>query len=681
MKLSLRWLTQYVAVRWTPQQLAERLTLAGLEITDRRVAGDDVLLECEVTPNRPDWLSHVGVARELAALSGAPLRLPAVPPTAAAPGPRPAITVKDRKACRRYIGTLIDGVAVGPSPAWLRRRVESVGLRSINNVVDVTNFVLFEMGQPLHAFDADRLAKGRIVVRRAAAGETLTTIDGVARRLDPTMLVIADAERPVALAGLMGGQATEVTAATRRVLLESAWFDPLVTRRCSRALGLASDSSYRFERGVDVEQAAAAARRAAALIVEVAGGRVVGRPVDRRATRAKARSIRWEPAAASALGTALPAAKQRQLFERLECRVAGHGARWRVTPPSFRADLRQPADLLEELARLWGYDRLPVTLPRPYPSLRAAAPDEAEALRLRERRLRDALVAAGLDETMTYSLISPVALQRLGWAERARVTVRNPLSQDRSILRPTLVVGALETVARNLNRRVAGVAVFELGRTYHWTDAGQPDERRRLAIALAGLRPSSWDAKPTVWSFFHAKGVLDTLSERLIGRPLSWNPIAPTPAPHFVGDVLTADSTTLGFISPAVAQAFEIPAGVDVVFAELEWPSWWGTAAPPRVFQPLSKVAPMTRDIALLVDESVAHAQIVQVIREAGGPLVARATLFDQYRGAQVPKGRKGLAYTIAYSAGDRTLTDDEVAALHMAIRDALQTRLHATLR
>src|SRR3989338_9175378 len=340
MKLSLQWLKQYVAVRWTPQQLAERLTLAGLEITDRRVAGDDVLLECEVTPNRPDWLSHIGVAGELAALSGAPLRLPAVPPMTAAPGRRPVITVKDHKACRRYVGTLIEGVAVGPSPAWLRQRVESVGLRSINNVVDVTNFVLFELGQPLHP-------------------------------------VNADPDRPITLAGLMGGQATAVTAATRRVLLESAWFDPLVTRRCSRTLGLASDSSYRFERGVDVEQAATAARRAAALIVEVAGARVVGGPVDRRAARAKSRPIAWDPAMAAALGAPIPSSKQRTVFERLACRVAGHGARWRVPPPSFRAALKQPGDLLEELARLWGYDRLPGTLPRSYPPLRAAAPAAA----------------------------------------------------------------------------------------------------------------------------------------------------------------------------------------------------------------------------------------------------------------------------------------------------------------
>ena len=701
MKLSLQWLKQYVAVRCTPQQLAERLTLTGLEITARRVIGEDVLLECEVTPNRPDWLSHVGVARELSAITGSPLRVPPVRELPTVHGRRPVITIKDRTACRRYVGTLIEGVAVGPSPAWLRQRLEAVGVRSINNVVDVTNFVLFEMGQPLHAFDADRLANGRIIVRRAAAGETLTTIDGVARRLDPTILVIADAECPVAIAGIMGGRDTEVTGATRRVLLESAWFDPLVTRRASRALGLASDSSYRFERGVDVEQAATAARRAAALIIEIAGGRVVGGPVDRRAARAKARPITWDPASAAALGVAIPPARQRQLLERLGCRVVGHGARWRVTPPTFRPDLRQPADLLEELARLWGYDRLPIPLPRPYPSL--APPDAGDALRRRERELRDWLVAAGLDETMTYSLVSPTALQRVEWPSeggqpdvgelaKRSIVLKNPLSEDRSVLRPTLVVGALEAVARNLNRQVPGVALCELGRTYRWAADGRPEERPRLVIALAGLRPNSWDAKPTPWTLFHAKGILDELGRRMGTGPLGWEPADgpqhATPLWIKAGTGLVAwaspdgpPQAVLGVVNAATASGFDIPTTIEVVLVEMDWPLWWGTEATLRVLQPLPKVAPVTRDIALLVPEAVTHAQILQAIREIGGPLVTRAALFDQYRGAQVPKGQKGLAYTIAYSAGDRTLTDDEVTTIHTAIRDALQTRLHATLR
>lgn len=664
MKLSLQWLKQYATVRLTPQQIAERLTLAGLEVTDRRVRQDpeaDVIFECEVTPNRPDWLSYVGVARELAAITGGTFRPPATVPLRHGTGHRPTITIQDRKACRRYVGMLIDGVAVGPSPAWLRDRLAAVGVRSINNVVDVTNFVLFEMGQPLHAFAADRLAKGRIVVRRATPGETLVTIDGTGRALDPSVLVIADAERPIAVAGIMGGKATEVGPATRRVLLESAWFDPLVIRRASRKLGLASDSSYRFERGVDLEQAAAAARRAAALIVEIAGGQVVGGPVDRRAGRTTRKPITWAPSQSAALGTTLPAARQRQFLERLGCHVTGKGDRWRITPPSFRADLKQPADLLEELARLAGYERLPVTLPRPMPSLDGpAAPGD---LRARERRLRDLLVAGGLDEIMTYSLVSRESLERLAWpAEPPLVTLRNPLSQDHSVLRPTLAVGALETVARNLNHRASGVAIFELGRTYHWTGEGQPpEERRTLCLALAGLRPGSWDAKPRPWTFYDAKGILETITQR-------------------VGAV-TMPELGLSVIPLAIAAYFEIPPTVEVVVAELAWESLWGRSAGPTHYQPLPKALPVTRDIAILVDQAVPHAQIVEVAKAAGGPLVQSVTLFDRYQGAQVPADKKSLAYTVVYGAGDRTLTDTEVTAAHTAIVQALQTQLHAALR
>lgn len=699
MTLSWQWLKQYVTVRWTPQQAAERLTLAGLEVTDRRVIGDDTRMDCEVTPNRPDWLSHVGVARELAALTGGRLRLPSAGVIPSVHGPRPSITIKDRAACRRYVGLVIDGVTVEPSPAWLRQRLESIGVRSINNVVDVTNFVLHELGQPLHAFDADKLSKGRIIVRRSAAGESITTIDGTARPLNPSILVIADAERPVAVAGIMGGQTTEVTPATRRILLESAWFDPLITRRASRALGVASDSSYRFERGVDPNQTLAAARWAAALIIEAAGGRLVGGPVDRRgARRPRAKPIAWRPADAAVLGASIPAAWQRQRFERLGCRVAGSGARlpagqagWRVTPPSFRIDLQRPVDLLEELARLWGYDRLPTTLPRPYPSLVVSSNDGA-ALRGREQQLRDLLIAAGLDETMTYSLVSPAALQRLPWTDSV-LSLRNPLSQDRSVLRPTLVVSALEIVARNLNRRALGVALFELGRVYQEAGPSEERERRRLIIALAGLRPSSWEAKPSPWTVFHAKGLLDEIGRRMGGKPLIWEPATRVERSHLrpwlrAGTDLAASRSpddvpqaVIGAVNVAVADRFEIPQIVEVILAEVDWPALWGAAPTDRHVEPLPTIAPATRDFAILVDQQVTHDQIVQVARAAGGPLVRAMTLFDHYQGAQVPKGRKSLAYTVAYGAGDRTLIDAEIAAAHQAILEALKQQLGAELR
>ena len=688
MKLSLKWLREYVAVKLTPKQVADRLTMAGLEVKDRRVVDDDTVFECEVTPNRPDWLSHVGVARELAALTGGALKLPRAEWPKPAGGRKPDIRITDRKACRRYVGTLIEGVTVGPSPAWLRERLAAMSVRPINNVVDITNVVLFELGQPLHAFDADRLSKGRIVVRRAAAGESLMTIDGVTRALDPSILVIADAQRPVAAAGIMGGQSTEVSASTTRVLLESAWFDPLVTRRASRRLGLASDSSYRFERGVDLEQVAAAARRAAALIVEIAGGRIVGGPVDRRTARPKGRPVAWTPSAASALGVAIPALKQRQLLERLGCRVTGVGERWKVLPPTWRADLKQPADLLEELARLWGYERIPVTLPVPHPRLDAVGREDL--LRRQEQRIREHLVACGLDEIMTYSLVSPDAIQNVAWGSGNPVVLENSLSADHSVLRPTMAIGALDSVARNLNRKIPGVALFELGRTYGWTSdgQGQPDERRSLSVALAGLQPSSWGAKPAGWTIFHAKGILNDLARRL-GAAIAWQ-IPQDPFPLFDrGATLCAFAppghrvgAQLGEVDLAVRSAFDIPATVTMVLAEIEWPLWWGTPAPPANFKPLARVAPVTRDFSILVDEQVTQAELVEMVRAAWGRLVSGIHPFDLYRGGQVPAGRKSVAYTVVYSDGDRTLTDAEVSATHTAILHALQAPpIGATLR
>lgn len=706
MKLSLNWLKEYVVIRLTAQQVAERLTMAGLEVTDRRVVEDDVLFECEVTPNRPDWLSHVGVARELAALTGARWQGPRATLPKPVPGARPTITIQDRKACRRYVGILLEGVTVGPSPSGLRAKVEAMGLRSINNVVDVTNVVLFELGQPLHAFDADQLARNRIVVRRAKPGETLKTIDGVERRLDPTILVIADGERPVAVAGIMGGQATEVTAATRRVFLESAWFDPLVIRRASRTLGLSSESSYRFERGVDLEQVAAAARRVAALIVEVAGGHVVGGPVDRGTGRVTRRSLPWHPAHAQTLGTSISATTQRRLFERLGCHVSGSGARptvrwhvaavkggrttalWHVTPPSFRGDLNASVDLLEELARLWGYGRLPVTLPPPVPPASALASAPDVDWRGRERNLRDLLVASGLDEILTYSLVNPDDLARIMWGRGEPIALRNPLSRDRSVLRPTLLIGALETVARNLNRRAPGVAVFELGRIYHWPPNGQPQERRALSMALAGLRPSSWDAKPRPWTLYDAKGIIEAVAQQW--GAITWQPREQYPWFRPGTGLEPAGSppahpmipeSGLGVIKGAIAANFEIPPTVEVVVAELMWEALWPGPAPLVSVHPLPKVPPVRRDLAILVEEAVTHEQIVAVIRSAGAPLAQSVILFDAYRGPQVPAGQKGLAYTVVYSAGDRTLIDAEVTTAHTVICRALQTQLGATLR
>ncbi|MBI4313930.1 MAG: phenylalanine--tRNA ligase subunit beta, partial [Candidatus Omnitrophica bacterium] len=535
----------------------------------------------------------------------------------------------------------------------------------------------------------------------AAQGEKIVTLDGAERQLTSEMLVIADARRPVAIAGVMGGKDAEVSFGTKRVLLESAWFDPISIRRTSRNLKLASDSSYRFERGVDLEQVASCARRAAALIVEAAGGYVVWGPVDKRFSRNKPKAILWEPEQARALGEEIPPLKQRKIFLALGCRITGSTSRWKVAPPSFRADLKEPVDLLEELARLTGYQNFPTTLPRPAPTFAAQENREGNGekeidLRGRENKIRRLLVAGGLDEILTYSLIGPDALQRFdptGSLKKAQqLFLQNPLSVDLSILRPTLLIGALETVARNFNRRAAaGMALFELGRTYHWDAQGKPEERRTLSIALAGLKTGSWNAKPSCWDLYDAKGILDALSERLGGKKLHWrawnNQDIDRACPWFrpetvtIGDDARAPRVAWIGITDSRFTAFEIPSNVEVVLAEVGWQACWAAPASPAMLVSLPKVAPVTRDIAVVLDEAVPYSEIASCIRLAGGSLVQKVHLFDQYRGSQVPSGKKSLAYTVTYAAGDRTLTDDEVNQAHASIVEALRGQFAATLR
>ena len=531
MKVSLEWLKEYVAIRLRPEQLAERLTLAGLEVIGVERVGQDIVFDLEITPNRPDCLSVIGIAREIAAITGGRLRGLQTRDTRhetkaagvsrlASRVSRLAIRVEDRRGCPRYIGRLIGDIRVGPSPAWMVRRLAAAGLRAVNNVVDITNYVLLETGQPLHAFDVDRLAEGRIVVRRAKRGERIVTLDGQTRELAAETLVIADARRPVAVAGVMGGQGTEVTAATRRVLLESAAFDPVLVRRASRRLALRTESSYRFERGVDWHGVAAASQRATALIAQVAGGRPIGPPVD-RATTAPAR----RPAVELSLervrryaGVTIPAAMAAALLTRVGARCVRRGAaRLDVVPPSWRRDLVIEADLMEEIIRLWGYDRIPAAMPSA-PLAPAVIRDETWFERCRV--LRAWLVAAGLDEAITYHLLSRQAHRLFAAEGEEPVTVVNPLSREQEVLRASLLPGLARAAAWNLNHGVESVRLFELGSAYPSVTTSSS----RLAVALAGAQQISWRTGRTKPDLFDLKGLVEWLSQRAGGGAIRCEP-------------------------------------------------------------------------------------------------------------------------------------------------------------
>lgn len=679
MKILLSWLKEFVELSIPPAALGERLTMAGTEVTGLARAGSDWLLEMEVTPNRPDLLSYLGLARETAAILGRRFRSPRwltrrCAPWSSSGKPAPiAIHLEDRD-CRRYVGIVIEGVTVKPSPPPIAERLAAMGLRPVNNVVDATNLVLFELGQPLHAFDLDALKGQTLRVRRSRTGEKLLTIDGQTRELSPELLVIADEERPVALAGVMGGRETEVGPQTRRVLLESAWFDPARVRRASRNLHLATDSSYRFERGVDFQMVWTAALRAARLIQELSGGRLDYPPVDVVQEKPSRRRITLYPQRAQrTLGMLIYPAQQRRLLEKIGCSVTGNVKRWTVSPPSWRRDLAIPEDLHEELARLWGYERCPATLPAVSRQAlgRSLKPAEDPWME-REKLLKLLLTEAGFQEIVTYSLVSEEILSRFPESGRAAPRLQNPLSAEFTHLRPQLMIGALRSAAVNLLRKSAErLQFFETGKVFSST---APLERRALSLLAAG----------TPEGFLAVKGAIQFLADRMdLGavREEEGQGAEGLKGPvlrFYLGKELLG---VCGMVEEGLLNAFEIPTHLPVAFAQMDLEPIAERSDSPLQIRPLPKVPPVVQDLAIVVPEETPHGAARETILKAGDPLLKELALIDLYRGPQVPPGQKSFCFRLSYSAGDRTLTDSEVAASHLKIVETLKARFGATLR
>nr|WP_262366773.1 phenylalanine--tRNA ligase subunit beta [Moorella thermoacetica] len=644
----------------------------------------DVVLVLELTPNRADCLSILGVAREVAAITGAPIHLPATLPGEDGPEITGLATVEITAPdlCARYVARLVQGVRIGPSPAWLQAFLRAAGMRPINNVVDITNFIMLEMGQPLHAFDYDLLEGHRIIVRRAGPGEKITTLDGVERELDPEMLIIADAARPVAVAGVMGGLATEVTPATTNILIESAHFDGASIRRTSRRLGLRSEASTRFERGVNLEGAPAAADRAARLMAELAGGRVAPGRIDCYVKRRQPVTIELRPERVNyLLGTELAPTTMKELLERLHLEVRGEGP-FQVTVPAYRGDLTGEIDLVEEIARLYGYNRIPVTLPGNLTAREKQAPAQRW-----EEAGREAAAAAGLAEVITYSFIGPRALDQLRLPEdhpwRHTVKIQNPLREEQSIMRPSLLPGLLEVAGRNASRRVLPVAIYELGRVFIPAGSRRPGEPLRLAGLVMGTTPRGWNWPAGEMDFYYLKGILESIFSRLRVRDVSWEASNAYPFLH-PGRAATIKAGTrvlgyLGELHPEVLAAVELPARACAF--ELDWEAAGDQALRVPRYEPLPRFPAVERDLAVVVPATTTAAAVAGVIREAGGELLRAVALFDVYEGAPVPEGCKSLAYSLVYQLPDRTLTDAEVNAAQERIQRALEERLGASLR
>lgn len=674
MKISLNWLNDYVTAGIPPEKLAHRLTMAGLEVEKIVTTRGDTVFEMEITPNRPDCLSMVGVARETAAILDKACRFPGTKKRAR-PRQKCEVAVDDPRGCPRYVGTLIENVVIRKAPDRITKRLGAIGVKSINNVVDITNFCLMENGQPLHAFDYDRLAGGKIVVRRARRGERIVTIDGAERELDPSILVIADEQRPVAIAGIMGGKDTEVTAKTKNILLESAYFDPVLIRRASRKLGLSSDSSYRFERGVDDNMVEGGASRAVALILENAKGVVTKRSDVAAAGGKKAQ----RPMAISAdqinaySGASFTAARYKGILKKLDFHVAGAGGKiFKVTPPSFRRDIREPVDIVEEVLRVIGYDRVPLS----FPLIKASA-DAPDPGWNRRRDVRNLFLAQGFDEVITYTMINRESLERSGQPGAEGTAVLNPLTQDQGIMRPSMLPSLLPVILLNINRGQKNIKFFETGKIY--TAKGEQDV---LGVIMTGLRSDDWrrTAKEEV-DYYDLKGALEQVLAR---SGVQREKIQFKPGQEAYFEDGRQSAVLIG--GRQVGVAGEIDGEVldrwgikkkGVYFAQMDMDGIYGREKAQRKYRPVPAFPAVCRDISLAVNTTVTAYEIEQTIRKAAQAerrvALTDVKFIEKYEGDKIPQGHRGLVFSLTYQSRlARTLRDEEAAEVHAKVCDAL---------
>src|SRR5438093_10915984 len=649
----------------------------------------DTVLEAEVTPNRGDCLSILGVAREVAAATGARLRQPRPRPreSGAAAAREVRVRVEAADLCPRYCARVVRGVGAVPSPLWVRLRLRRAGMRALNAVVDATNYVMLERGQPLHAFDLERLAERRIVVRRGAPGERLTTLDGVERALEADDLVIADARGPVALAGVMGGQVSEVTAGTRVLLLESAFFVPSAVRRTARRNGIASEAAYRFERRVDPAMVAEALDGAAALITRLAGGRTAPGIVEDPpgGWMPELPAIRLRPRRVAALlGVGVPRAQIGRRLSALGASCRPDRDALLVTPPSHRGDLQREEDLVEEVARLGGYDAIPVSLPEA-----PLASGEDSRARVAARRLRRLLTAEGLTEMVTLAFADAETNRLLpGFVGRRLVplALQNPLSSETGELRRSPLAGLVRALRANVGLGADFVGAFEIGKGYGVDAHGRRQEPRAVALLLYGTWPPRGveRAGPAV-EFADLKGIVENVLAGLglDERRVRWRPIGEEPFLHpGKAAVIEAAGATVGVagaLHPKIAQACDL--AEEVWLSELDFETLADYGSRRVELRPLPRFPAVTRDLAVIVDEAFPAAAILEEIRSLADPRIESVRLFDCYHGTPVPPGKKSLAYSIAYRAPDRTLTDEEVSGVHAGVLERLRERFRLELR
>jgi phenylalanyl-tRNA synthetase beta chain len=675
MKVLLSWLREFVDVPGSAEDIARAMSVRGFAVESvEEVGTEDAVLDFEVTANRPDCMSTVGMAREIATAFGLPLKARAdVAPPAPAATADIDIVLED-ELCPRYVGQVAD-VTVGASPDWMQARLQACGIRPISNIVDITNYVLLELGQPMHAFDLATIRGGQIRVRKARAGERLKTLDGQARTLSADMLVIADAADAIAVAGVMGGADSEVSAGTTAIVLESAYFNPLSVRRTSKALGLKTEASMRFERGADPHMPAVAMSRAIELLETIRAGRPRSGALDR------VRAFKFEPTSLTLrrakieglLGAAVPDEDVERILSSLGFSLVRVDGGWRIAVPPRRVDVVREVDLIEEVARHYGFDRLPVT----FPAL-AAAGRGIDPRISRARQLRSALTGAGFSEAVTFGFIAEAAAAPFA-ADGDVVPIANPLSETFAVLRPSALPGLVDAVAHNRRREQRDVRLFEIGARFSRAEG----ERRALACAWTGnAAPEHWSGSGREVDFFDIKAVVERVCE-VAG-------VAVETVPHEARWLAPGRSATalvkgtpvavLGQLARGITDAHGLPDDpVYVADIDLDALERAGAGRDLRV-EPLPRYPSVTRDISVLVDVTVPSAALRSTIREAAPATLVRVVEFDRYQGKGIPEGKVSISLRLIFRSSDRTLTDAEVQEAMDAVLRALRDR-HAAVQ
>jgi len=684
MKISTNWLKDFVELTPPVLRTAERLTLAGLEVKkcETLKTPADTVFEIEITSNRPDWLSHWGVAREIAAVENLSLKSPAVDPeTGRTPPPGWKIQIKDAGGCPYYTGVLIEGITETKTPDFIVNRLLACGIRSISLIVDITNYVLLEVGQPLHAFDADLIWGKEIIVRKSKPGEKFTLINGTEIELKSEDLLIADGERAVALAGVMGGKDSEISEKTRNVFLESAFFNPGRVRKTSRTYQVSSDSSYRFERRVDPEGVDLGRSRALTLIQKYAKPRHISAVVkvgEKPQLDVKTINFRADEVT-PVLGTEIKPSQIALILGRLGLHVKQHApGSWTVTIPSFRPDLTRTVDLVEEIARIHGYENIPETLPKREP----LGVGESPRLVL-ERKIRQFLSGAGLCETVTFSLISEEGLDPAKDLKQA-VQIVNPLQHGLHWMRPTLVTSLLNVIQKNVNAGADSVPVFEIANIYSLPDEHKhPVEERVCAIALYGKKEAqTWLDAARAVTFYDLKGLVETVLSRAGCSDLC---VAKAQKSYFMENVaeeVRAWQTPLAFmgeVSGGLLEKWDLKE--PVYYAEIFLEKLLPQAQKIHRFAEWTKYPAIERDLSIVVKESVKSGDLISEIRGMGEGLIRDVELFDLFRGKRVPEGCKNLAFRIIFQSPERTLISDEVQKLQDRIAQTLTQKYQASFQ